>query len=252
MSKFRARRFAAIVFSTTTFLTTSPAIAQGTGDWNWEAELYFWGADIGGTAGNGADIEISLSDLLDNLEFALMGTVWARHGNWTLFYDGVYLDVAADGTTTGSIGPIEATAMAEVDLRAWISTFGAGYKFYEAGNTFLNVVGGARALHLDTQLDASIGPGTINIDESETNWDGIVGLAGQTEINDNWYLTYYADVGAGDSDLTWQARIGVNYRFDKWDLTFGYRHLDYDLSDNIAAVEELDISGPFIGARFRF
>lgn len=252
MNKCSVKQIATSVLVVTPLLTSSPAIAEDVGGWSWEGEVYFWGADIGGTAGNGADIDISLSDLLDNLEFALMGTLWARRGNWTLFLDAIYLDVAANGSTSGSIGPIPATAQADLDMKTAISTLGAGYKFYESDGTFLNVVGGARALHIDTQLDVSIGPRSFRIDQSETNWDGIVGLAGQTEINENWYLTYYADVGTGDSDMTWQARIGASYKFKNWDLTFGYRHLDYDLSDDLVAVEELEISGPYIGARFRF
>lgn len=233
-------------------LTACPLSAQDTGGWNWEAELYFWGADIGGTAGNGDDIDFSLSDILDNLEFALMGTVWARTGDWTLFYDGVYLSVDPSDSATANVGPIEIEADAELDLKTLISTFGAGYSFYNDGNTRLTAVGGLRALYIDAELDLTIGPRQVSVDDSETNWDGIVGLAGQTEINENWYLFYYGDIGAGDSDLTWQARIGASYRFNNWDLTFGYRYLDFDLSDNVGSIDELDVSGPFVGARFRF
>jgi hypothetical protein len=32
----------------------------------------------------------------------------------------------------------------------------------------------------------------------------VVGVKGQVRLDDRWYLPFYADVGTGDSDLTWQ------------------------------------------------
>ncbi|MGB5571259.1 MAG: hypothetical protein WBM81_18360, partial [Sedimenticolaceae bacterium] len=61
---------------------------------------------------------------------------------------------------------------------------------------------------------------------------------------------YHADIGAGDSDLTWQALAGLNYRFDKVDATFGYRYLKWELNDD--TFDDLDISGPYAGVRFGF
>jgi len=40
-------------------------------------------------------------------------------------------------------------------------------------------------------------------------------LRGTTELNDKWYLSYYGDVGAGGSDLTWQAALAANYRMNR-------------------------------------
>ena len=55
------------------------------------------------------------------------------------------------------------------------------------------------------------------VSESGHVWDGVVGLRGATDLNERWYITYYADVGTGDSDLTWQGLAAVNYRFSKVD-----------------------------------
>ena len=47
---------------------------------------------------------------------------------------------------------------------------------------------------------------------------------------DRWTLfadLIYLDVGTGDSDLTWQARGGLNYRFEKVDAVIGYAHLEW-------------------------
>ena len=82
-------------------------------------------------------------------------------------------------------------------------------------------------------------------------FDGIVGFRGTTELNDRLYLSYYADIGTGQSDMTYQLFAGLNYRFNKWDAVVGYRYMNWDLG-NDGFVEDLTVSGPLIGARFRF
>jgi hypothetical protein len=34
--------------------------------------------------------------------------------------------------------------------------------------------------------------------------DGFIGIRGQFACNESWYLPYYADIGAGGSDLSYQ------------------------------------------------
>ena len=72
---------------------------------------------------------------------------------------------------------------------------------------------------------------------------------GEVELSDKWYLSYYADVGRGGSDLTKQAVLGLNYRFDKVVASMGYRYLDYDLRGQL---DDLTVKGPYAGVRFRF
>ena len=56
--------------------------------------------------------------------------------------------------------------------------------------------------------------------------------------------------GAADSDLTWQALAGVNYRFSKADAVFGYRYLAYDFDEG-NVFDKLNLSSPFAGVKFR-
>jgi hypothetical protein len=39
------------------------------------------------------------------------------------------------------------------------------------------------------------------------------------------HVAYYTDIGAGQSDFTWQAFAGVGYRFAWGDALTGCRHL---------------------------
>ncbi|MBW1671251.1 MAG: hypothetical protein JRJ43_02045 [Deltaproteobacteria bacterium] len=59
---------------------------------------------------------------------------------------------------------------------------------------------------------------------------------------------------AGDilSDLTWQASASISYRFDKFDTVLGYRYLDYEFDGDAELIDNLNISGPFAGVKFRF
>lgn len=66
-----------------------------------------------------------------------------------------------------------------------------------------------------------------------------------------WYLSFYADVGAGDSKLTWQAWPGVGYRFENVDAVAGYRHLAWETDDG-DTFEDINFSGPMLGVKFRF
>ena len=59
-------------------------------------------------------------------------------------------------------------------------------------------------------------------------WDGIVGVRGQVRFaGGHWFVPYYADVGAGTSNWTWQALLGLGYRFDWGAVTLAWRALGY-------------------------
>ena len=87
--------------------------------------------------------------------------------------------------------------------------------------------------------------------ESESLLDGIVGVRGAIKLSEHWYLPYYADIGTGQSDLTWQLLGGVGYRFGWGDIKLVYRHLAYEM-DGDKHLEDLTVSGPLLGVGFRF
>ena len=70
-------------------------------------------------------------------------------------------------------------------------------------------------------------------------------------LTEEWYLPYHFDIGTGDSDLTWQALVGVGYRFDWGDILLAYRHLSYD-QGNAGFIQDLELSGLALGVNFRF
>lgn len=232
----------------------APAQADGatdSGRWQWGAQLYLWGSGISGTTVTGDDIDIPFEDLISSLDLAFMGTLSASRGPWTLFADLLYMDVSEDDTTTADLVGFPVEARVEVQMESVVTTLGVAYEVLAGGATRLNALAGARYLWLRTDLDFQIGPIQRGVSASDVAWDGIIGLQGVTELNDRWYVNYYVDVGAGGSDLTWQALAGVNYRFSRVDAVLGYRYLAWELDDS-DIMDDLEISGPYAGVRFRF
>ncbi len=233
--------------------------------WKFDAVIYLWGAGIKATTATGGDIDIPFHQVIKDLDMAFMGgVVGVSRGKWSLFADAIYLDISQDDSFTESIpvlGPLELNVDidADVTLKSWITTLGGAYNIVDSEQASVNLVGGARYLwiEVDTKLDLSTLVLGQQIDrKAKVNlsghvWDGIVGVRGKINLNDNWYLPYYADIGTGQSDLTWQVLAGVGYQFKWGDVLLAYRYLDYEFESD-RALDDLNISGPALGAKFYF
>ena len=91
----------------------------------------------------------------------------------------------------------------------------------------------------------------------QTLLDGFVGLRFGQDMSDRWLWSIRGDVGAGDTDLTWQGvlNFGLKLGEDRGNiLFFGYRHLSYEIEEgnNGITERELEFSGPMIGFSFGF
>jgi hypothetical protein len=119
-------------------------------------------------------------------------------------------------------------------------------------NTVIDAVIGTRYLWLKADLGLAIGGLSRQSNGSGSTLDGVVGAKGLTRLSDNWHLSYYGDIGAGDSDLTYQLFGSINYSFSALTTTLGYRHLEWDFKDGNSPLDDLDVSGPYLGAIFIF
>jgi hypothetical protein len=261
------RIFSSLLLLITT-LTPVTVVTAGEGDqWEYDATIYLWGAGIDATTQTGGDIGISFSDILDDLDMGLMAGFGARKGKLSLLADVIYLDISQSDGGKESIpllgGAIDVTKTVNTDvkLKSWITTFAAGYNVVDNEKVAMDLVGGARYLWLDAEVKLDLGVkgsgGRLNTSrkskdsDSDHVWDGIVGVKGKINLSSNWYLPYYADIGTGGSKSTWQALAGVGYSFKWGDVLLAYRYLDYDF-DSDFMLDDMKISGPALGARFRF
>lgn len=217
--------------------------------WRFGAEIYLWGASIGGESARESDIDIDFSDLLDDLNMAAMGTIAVGKGRWSLLTDLIYLDAEDDLSGTLSIGGAPVGARIDMDVRSWVVTPVLAYRFLETQSVELNALAGARYLWLDADVEADIGSFKKTVSHSGSVWDGIIGVNGHVNLSKTWYLFGHLDIGTGETDLTWQGIGGLGYRFKRFDVNAGYRYLYWDFDDN-KVFENLDISGPFAGIKF--
>ena len=219
--------------------TLSAAEPSPENGWEFAAEVYLWGAAIGGDTATDSSVNISFDDLIDNLEMAFMGTFGARKDKWSFLADVIYLDVKDEGTIHG-FG-------ASVELRGWVVTPDVGYTVLSGDRGNLDLHIGARYLYLES--DIRLGPD--GIDESSDIWDGIVGIRGRINLTEKLYLPYYLDIGTGGSEMTWQALAGLGYQFKYVDVVAGYRYLEWDFDDD-SVFDDLSFSGPYGGVKFYF
>ncbi|MBG7600918.1 MAG: hypothetical protein IZT60_00020 [Gammaproteobacteria bacterium] len=247
------------LLSLMTPLTSNAADTYNSDDWEYNASIYMWMPGMKGETNSGADFDIDFGTLLDNLKMTFMGAFEARNGDWSLFTDVIYLNLGGSksGSVTGD-GPFGLHRGRDINigLKNWIITLAGGYNIVDSEKSRLDIIAGTRYFYIDLDLGLKIDVGPVRIFDrsvsvSDHVWDAIIGVKGHVNIDANWYLPYYFDIGAGGSDLTLQAMAGVGYKFDWGDVLLTYRYLHYDY-DSDFPLANLDVSGPLLGAKFRF
>ena len=271
---FRTLRTAAA--ATLTILSIC-AIAPGqataqTSDLEFRATVYGYVPSLEGSmrfpTGAGATIDVKSDTLIDNTELALMSAFELQKGRWGGFADVMYFNVAADRSNTSAFDisgvqlPPGIAANASLDVKTWVFTAAANFRAVATPRATLDLFGGARMLKVKSELGwefntdfgpfagpARRGAGTSDND----NWDGIGGVKGRVSFSKDLglFVPYYADAGAGQSDLTWQAMAGVGYAFRHAELVAVWRYLEYEI-DPAKRLENLNFNGPTAGVTFRW
>lgn len=255
-------------------LIPGSAQAEGGDDWQFGVTIYGWLPTMGGEVSvplkENQDVSFKMnpSDVLDALEFTFQGMAEVRKGRWGLATDLIYLDLSGSGKNERSfeIGeenlPADVQLKVNASLKGWIWTTGLTYVVVEEAAHTMQLLGGVRMLDLevDTKLNLTGNiaglpiPGrTARGTTDNTWWDAVIGVKGEFDVGQEgaWFVPYYADIGTGDSDLTWQAMLGVGYSFGWGDVLAVWRYLDYNMpsSDNL---NDLYSSGAAVGVTFRF
>ena len=250
--KYLLNKMATHVIAALVALVSGPLFAANSEneDWEYVAELYLWGPNVDIENPDGSNTEVEFSDLAEIARGGFMGAGFVRKGRWRFGIDAIYLEV--DDRIRM---PVEAgVELNEVKLQVGYVSPMAAYEFARTERSAFAVYGGARYLWGEPTLKFRTvdpaPPGRFQASESESGWDGFVGLHGTTQINDKWYLGYQADIGTGNSDVTYQALGGINYRFRSLDATAGYRWMRWDIGSD--TFEELEFNGPYLGVKIFF
>jgi hypothetical protein len=227
-----------------------PVLAQ---DWEFSAAIYGWGPDstvsldtpVGSVTG-----ELSLADAWESLDLALMGVVTAQRGQLGFILDSMVFKLSDDRATPGVLGFTGASLSSQVNItNAYVT-----WRVMDAPSGQLDLGAGVRFYNTQNEVTLTGGPGPFAFDISDDWIDPVVALRYRADFTPKWYGTVFADVGGfgAGSEFTWQGVATVGYRInDSFAIEGGYRIIE---SDRIEANGDIDIrmSGPVIGARFRF
>lgn len=229
-------------------------------EWQFLGEFYLWGADIESDTTSGSSMDIPFHDIINNLEMVLMGTIGAQKGKLKLFTDFLYKDLedtekGAFNLPIGEHHQLTIGDKLETGLKAWVVQPMAAYTVYETPKSSIDLAIGARYIWIKMDLELRttglFANKKVKTSESDHNWDAIVGVKGKMDLSDKWQATLYLDGGSGDSDYTLQGLAGLNYKFDSFTGLLGYRYLKWKFNGH-GALEDLKVSGPYVGGRFTF
>jgi len=264
------RRRLAVGFTAGVLWSAAPAVAQDmtaqppasseAGPWFVRITPYAWLPSVSGsTRGDrtrrdrsipSVSIDKDFSDVLSDLDFAgmIVGTV--RYDRVGLLVDLDYVSLSVDGNLSGPF-----RTRYHTNLEALVATVGATARVVDGPKLGVDLLVGTRilSLWLDTDFKGQ-GPlgASRGFSDSATIVDGLVGVRAGVELGDGFSLIGYADIGAGNSDLTWQVLGAVEYSFsNSVSGAIGYRYLGYDFGGH-APLDDLALYGPVLGVTFRF
>jgi hypothetical protein len=227
---------------------------------------------LGGTVSSSPSI--GFGDLLSHLNFAAMVAADAQYGKFSILTDFLFMDLGGTPSQFKSVNfpgepsiPISATVQtsAGLNLDSTIWTLAGGYTFVQGDWGNLDVITGLRYLGVNTRINYSLaltvaGPrgngatfgGIGSVSGSGNIWNAIGGFRGRIRVgNAGLFIPYYFDIGAGDSNLTWQISSGLGYHTRLADLSLIYRYLSFEQDGNVV-VQRLWIQGPMLMANFAF
>lgn len=236
------------------------APGQSDGGWRHAAGLYmFTPLRTHGTStvnGRSAPVDLSLSEVLENLDFAASGRYEGWNGDFGIIIDANYAGLEVDGNLPGPGG----AAFRVNSRQKWFGILGAyrvAHGTTKNGQPFsIDIQGGARWNSIKQEI--TIGPApTIGGNEG---WiEPVVGLRGMWRLNEKWTAiasTDFGGFGAGGNDL--QASVNVGFDYQPWEntaLTFGYRYFTVDYSTTLSGgtfAYDMEQHGPYVGVKFFF
>jgi len=236
------------------FVCAAAPLSAAESDWEYSATLYGWMAglqsDVSVNGQKVGEIDMSFSDILDQLDMTLMAHGEGFKNEWGFFVDLLYLDMS-ESETKGNL-KIDSDVSSTIFEVAGV---------YRPGGTVegLEAFAGIRYFKMDIELDITGGGGgTAPVRSDGSYTDFMVGARYTGRINDDWLYRLRADASGGETEGTWNLLAAASYQFgqnkDK-SFTLGYRHMEIDLEDDNGRTKvgnDMSFSGPFMALGFAF
>lgn len=227
--------------------------------WSFRLAPYAWAAGLNGDIGYrgvSTHVNASIGEVIDHAEGGIMLTGEARYNRWALITDFIYADLA--DRRWFDQGLIEQT---KVQVQEYIWTEAVGYRAYQCGQSWIDLLTGFRLFSLDQTLsvqarDRFAPSGDVSAQTSlDRTWvDPIVGIRSAFMIYDGWAIRTEGDVGGfnSSSKFTWQAMAALGYdATESTRVLVGYRGLGYN-HDREGFKYDTVMHGPMIGVGVGF
>jgi hypothetical protein len=231
-------------------------------DWQFQVAPYAWGLSAEGDVtvkGNKAEVDLSLGDILEDLNLAAMFEAEARKNRLGLFINPFYAQLEDD------------TNRVDVTLDIFIGSFGGYYRLgpwsldSEAGTSgpvlVTDIYAGGRYNYLGVEVEGNV-LGILDVDKDQEWLDPIIGVRTLWFLTPKWVINILGDVGGfgAGSDFQWMASgmlgYGVNMLGDDNARVFaGYRAIGWDYSDGSGADKfawKMTFHGPLVGLAYHF
>lgn len=119
--------------------------------WGFVIEPYLWAMGLSGTTGvsgvPAANVAFDARDILQNLEWGVMGAAEVRKGRWGLLADGFYAELSGSSELGGVL--YESGSM---DVQQGLASLALAYRIIDDRRGFLDVYAGARYNYLGVQV----------------------------------------------------------------------------------------------------
>jgi opacity protein-like surface antigen len=197
-------------------------------------------------------IFLGTDDIVSNLDWMIPFAADLRYKRFGFMPDILGLKLSGSNQTPGPLFDDVA-----VGLKMWVVNLAGYYRLVDQPDFSLDLIGGARYLYVNTDLAFTGGPvgnsrGNLRANSTSTIWNGIVGARVRQDLSDRFFYSIYGDVGAGDSDLTWQLLGSLGYRVsENFSALLGYRYLHFDEEEGGASIGVTG-SGPQITLKWDF
>jgi hypothetical protein len=229
----------------------APAPPEG---WNFSLAPYVWFSGLSGSVSapsGSTSVSADFGDIFSSMKFSAMALFEARRDRFSLVVDTLYLNLQ-QGVPVPGHGAYSGGSVRTQSFE--VSAIGL-YTLLERPAGRIEVGGGLRGwwFNTDLRLDAGLLPARSG--EATTSWvDPVISARGVVRLNDALAMTAYGDVGGFGvgSQLTWQVFATLDWQVTpRLTASAGVRwiHIEYEKGRSTI---NLDMTGPIVGASYRF